>query len=99
MQKIKDIAALRAQRDEIVEIAKRHGVIDIQVFGSLARGDQRDESDVDILVTVGAQCSAWFPGGLVADLEELLGRPVQVITREGLNPLLRERVLSEAVPL
>lgn len=99
MPKIRDIAALRAQRAQIVEIARRHGVIDLQVFGSFARGDLREESDVDILVTVGPKCSPWFPGGLVADLEELLGRPVQVITREGLNPLLKERVLAEAVPL
>ena len=99
MLRIRGIAALRAKRAQIIEIARRHGVIDLQIFGSFARGDLREESDVDILVTVGPKCSPWFPGGLVADLEELLGRPVQVVTREGLKPQFRDRVLAEAVAL
>lgn len=57
------------------------------------------EKDVDLLVEVGAEPSAWFPGGLVADLEELLGRRVQVITERGLDVLPRDRVLEVAVPL
>ena len=56
-------------------------------------------SDVDLLVEVGASPSPWFPGGLVAELEELLGRQVQVVTERGLDELLRDQVLEEAVPL
>lgn len=56
-------------------------------------------SDVDFLIDIGPEVSAWFPGGLVAELEELLGRRVQVVTERGLDDLLRERVLAEAVPL
>ncbi len=65
----------------------------------MARGDAGPASDVDLLVDVGPRTSAWFPGGLVAELELLLKRRVQVITENGLDQLLRDRVLSEAVPL
>ena len=90
---------VKAKREEILQVAKRHGVTRVRVFGSMARGDAVPQSDVDLLVDVGPNPSPWFPGGLVADLEELLGRPVQVITERGLDVLLRDRVLREAVPL
>jgi hypothetical protein len=61
--------------------------------------DAGPQSDVDLLVEVGPDPSPWFPGGLVAELEELLGRRVQVVTERGLDDMLRERVLGEAVPL
>jgi predicted nucleotidyltransferase len=51
------------------------------------------------LVTTGPAVSSWFPGGLILDLEELLGRHVDVVTESGLNPLIRNHVLSEAVSL
>ena len=90
---------VKAKREEILQVAKRHGVTRVRVFGSMARGDAVPQSDVDLLVDVGPNPSPWFPGGLVADLEELLGRPVQVITERGLDVLLRDRVLREAVLL
>jgi predicted nucleotidyltransferase len=65
----------------------------------MARGDAGPQSDVDFLVEVGPDASPWFPGGLVAELEELLGRRVQVVTERGLDDFLRDRVLEEAVPL
>ena len=87
------------RRKQILEIAHRHGVTRVRVFGSMARGDGGPKSDVDLLVDVGPNPSPWFPGGLVADLEQLLGRQVQVITENGLDDLLRDRVLRGAVPL
>ena len=90
---------VKAKREEILQVAKRHGVTRVRVFGSMARGDAVPKSDVDLLVDVGPNPSPWFPGGLVADLEELLGRPVQVISERGLDVLLRYRVLREAVQL
>ena len=90
---------VKSKREQILSLAKRHGVTRIRVFGSMARGDAGPESDVDLLIDVGGHPSPWFPGGLVAELEELLGRRVQVITERGLDVLLRERVLQEAVPL
>ena len=90
---------IQGKREQILRLARLHGVTRIRVFGSVARGEEGPTSDVDFLVDVGAHPSPWFPGGLVADLEELLGRRVQVVTERGLDDLLRDRVLSEVVPL
>jgi uncharacterized protein len=90
---------LRAQRETILSIARRHGVTSVKVFGSFARGDAKDDSDLDLLIQAGPRTSAFFPGGLLADLEEALGRSVDVVEEAGLHPLLRERILHEAVPL
>jgi hypothetical protein len=89
---------VRTKREQILRLARRHGVTEVRVFGSMARGDAGPQSDVDLL-DVGPDPSPWFPGGLVAELEELLGRRVQVVTERGLDDLLRDRVLEEAVPL
>ena len=100
MEQLLDPAQLiRAKRDEILRIADKHGARNIRVFGSVARGEARPESDVDFLIDAGAVTSSWFPAGLVVDLQDLLGRPVEVVTENGLNPLIRDRVLEEAVPL
>ena len=88
-----------SKREQILDLARRHGVTRIRVFGSMARGDAGLHSDVDLLVEVGSHPTPWFPGGLVAELEELLGRRVQVVTERGLDDLLRDRVLREAIPL
>ena len=90
---------VQAKREQILRLARRHGVTRVRVFGSMARGDAGPQSDVDLLIEVGAETSPWFPGGLVAELEELLGRRVQVVTERGLDALLRDRVLAEAIPL
>jgi len=87
------------KREEIQRIATKHGVRNIRVFGSVARGEARDGSDIDFLVDTGPVTSSWFPAGLVLDLEEILGCKVEVVTEKGLNPFLKQRVLQEAVPL
>ena len=86
-------------RDEILEIAARHGARNVRVFGSVARGEASPDSDVDLLVDVGPTHSRWFPAGLVLDLETLLGREVDVVTEDALHWYIRDRVLEEAVPL
>lgn len=88
-----------SKREQILQAARRHGVTRVRVFGSMARGDAGPQSDIDLLVDVGPNPSPWFPGGFVAELEELLGRRVQVVTEHGLDHLLRDRVLGEAVIL
>lgn len=90
---------IHSPRDVIRRIAEKHGASNVRVFGSVARGEAGPESDVDLLIDAGAVTSAWFPGGLVADLEALLDRRVDVVTERGLVPELRERVLREAVPV
>lgn len=90
---------LRDKREEIERIASRHGAANIRIFGSVARGDAGPESDIDLLIDVGSQTSSWFPAGLIIDLENLLGRKVEVVTERALDPQIREQVLGEAVPL
>lgn len=90
---------LRQKRHQILAIGAKHGVTSIRVFGSVARQEDSGGSDVDFLVTTGPNTSSWFPAGLVLDLEALLGRRVEVVTENGLNPLIRQHVLAEAVAL
>lgn len=90
---------LKEKREEILRIAARHGVDGIRVFGSMFRGEAGPESDVDFLVEVNGPTPPWFPGGLVAELEELLGRRVDVVERAALRASLRERLLRESAPL
>ncbi|MCK4504600.1 MAG: nucleotidyltransferase family protein [Candidatus Aegiribacteria sp.] len=93
------IDLLHARRMEVLEVAQRHGVTSIMVFGSVARGEESAESDIDLLVTTGPKVSSWFPAGLILELEQLLGRHIDIVTESGLNPLLQEQVLAEAVVL
>lgn len=88
-----------SRRDEILAIARRHGVTDVRVFGSRARGDAGSDSDLDLLIEVGPVHSRWFPGGLVAELEELLGHRVDVVELRSLPPARREKIVTEALPL
>ena len=91
---------LKSKRDEILEIAARHGATNVRIFGSASRGEAREESDIDLLVDVGpGRTPTFFPGGLLADLEGLLGCKVDVVSERGIKPRIKERVLWEAVPL
>jgi uncharacterized protein len=90
---------LQKYRSEILDLAMRHGAGNVRVFGSLARGDGREGSDLDLLVTLGAGRSLLDLVGLKQDLEDLVHRPVDVVTEQALSPYLRESVLSEAIPL
>jgi uncharacterized protein len=90
---------LRAKQSEIESIAAKHGAGNLRVFGSVARGDARENSDVDLLIDIVGPTTPWFPGGLLTDLESALGRRVDIVIARSLHPLLRESVLREAVPL
>jgi hypothetical protein len=90
---------LATQEADIQRIAAKHGAYNVRIFGSVVRGEAGPESDIDLLIEKGPTTSSWFPAGLVLDLEELLGRSVEVVTEKALNPYLREQVLREAVPL
>lgn len=90
---------IMARKEEILQIARKHGAMNIRLFGSVARGQASQSSDIDILVDVGENPSPWFPGGLIADLEELLGTRVHVVTVGSLHSYIRDSVLQEAIPL
>jgi len=90
---------LKAHRDEILRLAARHGANNVRVFGSRARGQADRDSDVDFLVDLEEGRSLLDLGGLLMDLQDLLGRRVDVVTENGLHWYIRDRVLNEAVPL
>ena len=91
--------ALHERREEILGVVARHGAGNARLFGSAARGEETADSDIDLLVDVTGVTSPWFPGSLATDLEQLLGKRVQIVTRRSLSPLIREAVLKEAIPL
>ena len=93
------IATLHPHRRAILELATRHGARNVRVFGSVARGEVRPDSDVDLLVEVEQGRSLLDVIALEQDLEALLGRPVDVQTDGGLSPYLQKRILAEAAAL
>jgi hypothetical protein len=94
---LKDI--LQAKRQEILAIAAKHGAYNVRIFGSVARGEADEASDVDILVELEPGRSLFDLGGVLMDLENLLECKVDVVTVRGLRKRISERVFKEAVPL
>ena len=90
---------LRRRRDEILTLAASHGARNVRVFGSAARGEADEESDIDFLVEMEPGRSLLDMGGLLMDLRALLGREVDVVSERGLKARIRDRVLREAVAL
>ena len=90
---------IERHRSEILAIAARHGIRDVRVFGSMARGDADETGDVDLLVSLPPQRTGLSLGALLMDVQELLQRRVDVVTENSLHPALRERILLEAQPL
>jgi len=90
---------VEGKRDEILRIARAHGARNVRLFGSAARGDADETSDVDFLVEFEPGTSLLQHGAMIAELEELLGRKVDVAPEKTLRERVRDRVLREAVPL
>lgn len=93
------LETLRQNKAAIERIAARWGVRNVRIFGSVVRGEARGQSDVDLLVELEPGRSLIDLGGFIADVEELLGCRVDVVSERGLRPRFRDRVLHEAVPL
>jgi uncharacterized protein len=90
---------LKERRQEILALASRHGARHIRVFGSVARGESDEQSDVDFLVDMEQGRSLMDMGGLQMELQELLDCSVDVVSEKGLRSRIRDRVLEEAIPL
>ena len=88
-----------ARRAEILRLANQRGARDVRVFGSVARGEANENSDLDLLVTWESGRSLLDHAGLVQDLQELLGMKVHVGTEKSLHWYVRDRILREATPL
>lgn len=93
------LAVLRAVRGKILDAASRRGLDDVRVFGSVARDEAGETSDVDLLVAPGPRTTLFDLSGFALDVEEIVGRRVDVATPRGLKARIRDRVLAEAVAL
>ena len=87
-----------SKRGEILRLAAKHGARNVRVYGPVARGEAGPETDIDFLIDAGPKLTPWFPGGLVADLEDLLGRHVHVAFTRAL-PSYADHILEEAITL
>ena len=90
---------LKTRRREILEIAARNGAVNVRVFGSVARGEDRSDSDIDFLVNLESGRSLLDLARLLRELNTLLGYPVDVVTEAGLRPRIKPQVLRDARPL
>ncbi|ACK68726.1 DNA polymerase beta domain protein region [Gloeothece citriformis PCC 7424] len=91
---------LQDKREEIFKIAAQHGAFNVRVFGSVARGEETENSDIDFLIDYDlSKTTPWFPVGLIEDLEQLLNRKVDVVTTKSLHYFLRDKILEEAISL
>ncbi|MGA2569935.1 MAG: nucleotidyltransferase family protein [Terracidiphilus sp.] len=90
---------LKEKHAEILRIAGRYGAYNVRVFGSVARAEADDDSDIDFLVEMEPGRSLFDLGGMQSELETALGRPVDVVTEKGLKARIRTRVLQEAMPV
>ncbi len=90
---------LEEKREEILRICAKYGARNVRVFGSTARGEADEMSDIDLLVELEPGRSLFDLGGLQYELERVVGCRVDVVTERGLKERIRLRVLREAVPL
>ena len=90
---------LRGKREQILAAAARHGARNVRVFGSVARGQADENSDIDLLVEMEPGRSLMDHAALWLDLQEIVGHRVDVVSDRGIKPRIRDRVLREAVPL
>ncbi len=86
-------------RKHILALAEKNGVTNVRVFGSMARDNASDSSDVDFLVDLREGKSGFALGGFLMDLKDLLHRNVDVVTEKSLHPRIYEQVIRESIPL
>ena len=90
---------LRRRRSDVLALAGRHGIRVLGVFGSVARGEDRPDSDIDLLVELPAGMGQFAVARVQNELEELLGSPVDLVPEAGLKPGVRPAVEADLVPL
>ncbi|MHB8944491.1 MAG: nucleotidyltransferase family protein [Bellilinea sp.] len=90
---------LKEKRRQILTLAKKYGARNVRVFGSVARGEERPNSDIDFLVELEPGRSLFDLGGLLYELQILLGVEVDVVTEKSLRPRMRDRVLRDAISI
>lgn len=97
---IMNIETIKEKREKIINIAAKHGAYNVRIFGAVARGEADEKSDIDFLIDYDIEkITPWFPVGLIHDLQDFLGKKVDVVTASGLKERIKERVFKEAILL
>jgi len=86
-------------RTKILDLARKHGIHNVRIFGSMAKGSATLSSDVDLLVDLDEGYDLFDLGACLMDLQDLLHRKIDMVTQDALHPRIREKILREAVPL
>jgi predicted nucleotidyltransferase len=94
-----NICEIKEKREDILRIAKKYGAYNIRIFGSVVRGEAKQDSDLDILVDLEPDRSLLDHAGLIIDLQETMNCKVDVVTEKGLRPRIRDVILKEAIPI
>ncbi len=90
---------IKQKKKEILDIARQHGIVNIRIFGSVARGEENLQSDIDLLVDLEKGRTLFDLGGALVKLQNILGRKVDIVTERGLHWYLRKKIMEEAKPL
>ena len=94
-----ELARIQQHKKNILAIARPHGLVRLRIFGSVLRGEETPQSDIDLLVDLEPGRTMLDLGGALIKLQELLGRKVDIVTERGLHWYLKEKIMQEAVPL
>lgn len=94
-----ELEKIQQQKKNILAIARQHGLVRLRLFGSVLRGEETPQSDIDLLVDLEPGRSMFDLGGALIQLQELLRRKVDIVTEGGLHWYLKEKIIQEAVPL
>ena len=90
---------IHKKKDVILDIARQHHASNVRVFGSVARGEENENSDIDLLVSFQSSASLLDQAGLISELGKMLNKKVDVVSDRALNPYIRNKVLNEALPI
>ncbi|WP_339137685.1 MAG: nucleotidyltransferase family protein [Candidatus Electrothrix sp. GW3-4] len=96
---MKELERIQRQKKNILAIARQHGIVRLRIFGSVIRGEETPQSDIDLLVELEPGRSMLDLGGALIRLQELLGRKVDIVTERGLHWYLKEKIMQEAIQL
>ena len=91
-----ELQEIQQKKKEILAVARQYGIVNVRIFGSVARGDDNPQSDIDFLVDLEEGCTLFDLGGALVKLQDLLGRKVDIVTKNGLHWYLREKIMKEA---
>jgi len=94
-----ELERIQQQKKNILAIARQHGLVRLRLFGSVVRGEETPQSDIDLLVDLEPGRSMFDLGGALIQLQELLRRKVDIVTEGGLHWYLKEKIMQEAMPL